>query len=139
LFTDDRHWGTVLHRPLLVQRPLLKGPGKAGGQSLLRQLRANLPPWVACRLFDGIRLAARRPGAEYGFRYYPMRFYEHSLASVGAIADFVEAIHTGRPPLCTVDEAARTVVACLAAVESYRTRQPIRLAAFEPAGDAVVS
>ena len=72
-----------------------------------------------------MRVLARRPGAEYGSAGYPVRLYEHSLACVDAIGDFVGAIRDRRPPLCTVDEAGRTVLACLAGVESYRTNRPV--------------
>src|SRR5439155_26498589 len=59
LFTDDRRWGTLLHRPMPLQRPLLKGPGKQGGQSVYRQLRSNLPPYLVSRIFEWVRFAAR--------------------------------------------------------------------------------
>ena len=130
LFTDDRRWGTLPWAELVapaarLQRPLLKGPGKQGGQSVYRQLRSNLPPYLVSRIFEWVRFAARRPGAEYGVRYYPLRLYEHGLACVCAVTDFVEAIRQGRSPLCSVDEAAATVLACLAGVESYRTNRPV--------------
>jgi predicted dehydrogenase len=140
LFTNEHRWGTVLHRPIVIQRPLLKGPGKEGGQTLYRQLRTNLPPYIVARMFDGLRFGARRPGAEYGVRYYPLRLYEHSLACVNAIHDFVTAIRERRRPLCTVEESARTVLACLAGVESYRTNRPVavpRLTDVLAAGVAV--
>jgi predicted dehydrogenase len=131
LFTDDRRWGTLLHRPMLLQRPLLKRPGTQGGQTMYRQLRSNLPPYVLSRVFDWLRLAARRPGAEYGVRYYPLRLYEHSLACVLAVTDFVDAIHERRAPLCSVDEAAATLLVCLAGVESYRTNRPVAVASID--------
>src|SRR5205823_3488114 len=66
--------------------------------------------------------------AEYGVRYYPLRLYEHSLACVLAVTDFIGAIRDGRTPLCSVDESAATVLACLAGVESYRTNRRSRFA-----------
>jgi predicted dehydrogenase len=125
LYRRDGALGEVLHRPMLFQPALLKGPGKAGGQSRYRQLRANLPPYLFARTVEALRVLARRPSAEYGAAGYPVRLYEHSLACVGAIEDFVAAIRDKRPPLCSVDEAGRTVLACLAGVESYRTNQPV--------------
>src|SRR5258708_12753005 len=110
---------------MIFQPALLKGAGKAGGQSRYRQLRANLPPYVMARMVEMLRVLARRPSAEYGAANYPVRLYEHSLACVGAIEDFVGAIRERRAPLCSVDEAGRTVLACLAAVESYRSNRPV--------------
>jgi hypothetical protein len=78
-----------------------------------------------------MRVLARRPNAEYGAANYPVRLYEHSLACVGAIEDFVGAIRERRPPMCTVAEAGRTVLACLAGVESYRTNRPVTVPEFE--------
>ena len=40
-----------------------------------------------------------------------------------AITDFVAAIRDRRRPLCSIDGAGRTVLACLAGVESYRTNR----------------
>jgi hypothetical protein len=53
---------------------------------------------------EALRLLARRPNAEYGAANYPVRLYEHSLACVGAIDDFVSAIRDRRPPLCSIEE-----------------------------------
>jgi predicted dehydrogenase len=131
LYRRDGRLGEVLHRPMIVQRPLLKGAGKTGGQSLYRQLRTNLPPYVMARTVEALRLLARRPDAEYGAANYPVRLYEHSLACVGAIEDFVGAIRERRQPLCSIDEAGRTVLACLAGVESYRTNRPVAVTTLE--------
>jgi predicted dehydrogenase len=125
LYRRDGRLGEVLHRPMIFQKALLKGAGKTGGQTRWRQLRANLPPYVFARVSDALRVLARRPGAEYGAAYYPLRLYEHSLACVRGIEDFVGAVRDHRPPLCSVDEAARTVLACLAGVESYRTHRAV--------------
>jgi hypothetical protein len=131
LYRRDDRLGEVLHRPMIVQRPLLKGAGKSGGQSLYRQLRSNLPPYVMARTVEMLRVLARRPNAEYGAANYPVRLYEHSLACVGAIEDFVEAIRQRRAPLCSIDEAGRTVLACLAGVESYRTNSVVAVPLLE--------
>jgi predicted dehydrogenase len=131
LYRRDGRLGEVLHRPMIVQRALLKGAGKTGGQSLYRQLRTNLPPYVMARAVEALRVLARRPNAEYGAAGYPVRLYEHSLACVGAIEDFVGAIRDRRPPQCSIDEAGRTVLACLAGVESYRTNRVVPVAALE--------
>ncbi len=131
LYRRDAGLGEVLHRPMVFQPPLLKGPGKRGGQSRWRQLRANLPPYLLARTSEALRYLARRPNAEYGAASYPVRLYEHSLACVSAIEDFVGAIADRRPPLCSVDEAGATVLACLAGVESYRTNRPVAVPRLE--------
>ena len=116
---------------MMFHPSLLKGAGKSGGQTRYRQLRTNLPPYVMARLVEALRVLARRPSAEYGAAQYPVRLYEHSLACVGAIEDFVGAIRDRRAPLCSIDEAGRTVLACLAGVESYRTNRPVAVEALE--------
>ncbi|HMF94302.1 MAG TPA: Gfo/Idh/MocA family oxidoreductase [Vicinamibacterales bacterium] len=131
LYKRDGSPGDVLHRPMIFQPPLLRGAGKTGGQSRWRQVRTNLPPYLFARASDALRLLARRPGAEYGAAYYPLRLYEHSLACVRGIEDFVAAIRERRAPLCSIDEAARTVLACLAGVESYRANRAVPVAALE--------
>jgi predicted dehydrogenase len=131
LYRRDGRLGEVLHRPMVFQPALLKGAGKSGGQSRYRQLRTNLPPYLLARSVEMLRLLARRPNAEYGAAHYPVRLYEHSLACVGAIQDFLSAIRDRRPPLCSIDEAGRTVLACLAGVESYRTNRPVAVPGLE--------
>ena len=131
LYRRNGGLGEVLHRPMVFQPALLKGPGKTGGQTRYRQLRTNLPPYLFARSVEALRLLARRPNAEYGAANYPVRLYEHSLACVGAIEDFVAAVRDRRPPLCSIDEAGRTVLACLAGVESYRTNRPVAVQVLE--------
>jgi predicted dehydrogenase len=125
LYRRNGGLGEVLHRPMVFQPTLLRGRGKTGGQTRYRQLRTNLPPYLFARSVEALRLLARRPNAEYGAANYPVRLYEHSLACVGAIEDFVASVRDRRPPLCSIDEAGRTVLACLAGVESYRTNRPV--------------
>ena len=132
LYRRDGRLGEVLHRPMIFQPALLKGAGKAGGQSRYRQLRTNLPPYVMARTVEMLRVLARRPNAEYGAANYPVRLYEHSLACVGAIQDFVGAIRDRRQPMCSIAEAGRTVLACLAGVESYRTNRAVIVPELEP-------
>ena len=131
LYRRDGRLGEVLHRPMIFQPPLLEGPGKTGGQTRWTQLRANAPAYLFARASEALRVLARRPDAEYGAANYPVRLYEHSLACVGAIEDFVGAIRDRRPPLCTIDEAARTVLVCLAGVESYRTNRPVAVGGLD--------
>lgn len=127
MFNDAFGWERVLHEPVIVQKSLLRHPVRSAHHGLARQLRGNLPAWLLGKLFLATRFLARRPNDEYGARYYPVRLYEHAFACVTAIEDFVGAIRERRPPLCTVDEAAKTVLACLAGVESYRTNRPVRV------------
>jgi len=131
LYRRDGRLGEVLHRPLIFQPPLLRGAGKSGGQSRYRQLRTNLPPYVMARTVEMLRVLARRPDAEYGAANYPVRLYEHSLACVGAIEDFVGTIRDRRPPLCSIEEAGRTVLACIASVESFRMNRAVAVPALD--------
>ncbi|MBI1725708.1 MAG: Gfo/Idh/MocA family oxidoreductase [Candidatus Rokubacteria bacterium] len=127
LFDRERGWAGLLHEPVILQRKLLRDPNRANRHDLLSQLRRNLPAWALGKAFGALRLLARRPGAEYGARYYPVRLYEHALACVEAVEDFATAIREGRRPQCTAEEAAKTVLACLAGVESSRTGRPVRV------------
>ncbi|MGE3274094.1 MAG: Gfo/Idh/MocA family protein [Vicinamibacterales bacterium] len=121
LFTRGGQWGRVLHEPMLIQPELLPRAGAPGLVSRARQLRVSIPARAAGLGFRALRWLARRPNAEYGARNYPLRTYEHSLACVRALEDFVGAVRDGRPPLCSVEESAQTVLACLAGVDAYRT------------------
>lgn len=127
LFDRERGWADLLHEPIILQRKLLRDPNRANRHDLVSQLRRNLPAWALGKAFGALRLLARRPGAEYGARYYPIRLYEHALACVEAVEDFAAAIREGRPPTRTAEEAAKTVLACLAGVESSRTGRAVRV------------
>jgi predicted dehydrogenase len=131
LFNDAGAWERILHEPIIIQKPLLAHPIKGSHRSYARQLRSNLPAWLLGKIFLAARFLARRPNDEYGGRYYPVRLYEHALACVYGIEDFVQAIRQKRAPLCTVDEASKTVLACLAGVESYRNNHPVRVRTLE--------
>jgi hypothetical protein len=48
------------------------------------------------------------------------------------IIGFVGAVREGRQPMCSIAEAGRTVLACLAGVESYRTNRPVAVPELEP-------
>lgn len=131
MFNDTFGWERILHEPIIIQHPLLSHPIKSSHYGFVRQLRANLPAWLMGKIFLATRYLARRPNAEYGGRYYPVRLYEHALACVRALDDFVQAIRQKRAPLCNVDEASKTVLACLAGVESYRTNRVVRVRTLE--------
>jgi len=123
-----RHDGTRIrkfHKPELVQRVLLKDPNKMNGHRLRTQLKWNSRAVLANALFELVERVGQPPEWEYGVRHYPIRLYEHAEACVFAIQDFVDAA-TGKKaqPMCDVYESSRTVLACLAAVDSYRSRMP---------------
>lgn len=129
LFFDSESRRKIIHSPYLIEGELLD---TSNPRSYLldacRQIRGN---WRAYLFDKGYRLLdflfGRYRDAEYYNRFYPIRLYEHSLACVRAIRDFIEAIDHTRKPECTVDEAAKTVLACLAGLESYRSGQPVKV------------
>ena len=127
LFRKGGIWSRTLHSPSVVHRKLLRNPVKSLGQDLVWQLRGNLPSYAYAKLFELLRPWMRGGAWQYGVRFYPIRLYEHFLASVETVQDFVDAVRTGRPPVCGVDDAARTVLACLAGVESIRTNLPTKV------------
>ena len=77
--------------PMIFQPRCCAAPARPAARRRYRQLRTNLPPYVMARTIEALRVLARRPNAEYGAAHYPVRLYEHSLACVGAIEDFVSA------------------------------------------------
>ena len=131
LFGKDGSWAGTLHSPDLYQPEMVNRAGLSPTKEFMRQMRANLPPVLLDRVFHATRFLSRRPGNEYGARQYPLRLYEHSLACVRAISDFVRAVRTGAPPLCSVDESARAVLAGVAGVQSYRTNKPVEVLRLE--------
>lgn len=123
-----RHDGTPIrkfHRPELVQRALLSDPNVMNGHRLRTQLKWNSRAVVADALFDLLQKLGQPPEWEYGVRHYPVRLYEHAEACVFAVKDFLDTV-TGRKasPMCDVYESSRTVLACLAAVDAYRSKKP---------------
>lgn len=129
-FGRSGRWHAVIHEPLLVQPLLRRRAGAPHGESLYRQLRRTAPAWVLARSFRALRYLARRPNAEYAARFHPLRLYEHSYACVAAIDDFVKSVSRGGAPACGSTEAAQTVLACLAGVESSRTNRPVAVPAL---------
>lgn len=123
-----RHDGSPIrkfHKPKLVQRALLNDPIKMNGHLLRTQLKWNGRAVLAGALFELLEKVGPPAGFEYGVRHYPIRLYEHAEACVFAVQDFVDAA-TGRKaqPMVDVSESSRTVLACLAAVDSYRSGKP---------------
>ena len=133
LFAKGGIWKRTLHSPKVLNPKLWRNKVPSLGQGLLWELRGNLKSYVFAKLFEMLRPFVRGGAWQYGVRFYPVRLYEHFLACVDSIDDFVEAIRTSRAPQCTVDEGARTVLACLAGVESFRTNRPVKVMSLEQA------
>lgn len=127
LYRKGGIWHRTLHSPAVMHRKLLRNPVRSLGQDLVWQLRGNLPSYAYAKLFELLRPLMRGGAWQYGVRFYPIRLYEHFLASVETVQDFVDAVRTGRPPVCGVDEGANTVLACLAGVASQRENMPIKV------------
>lgn len=128
-FRKNVPWN-IFHRPQIVQWEHVDLT--TGVKDILRQLRNNLRHAFLGKQYEILSrfMRCRRDG-EYSARFYPVRLYEHSTACIRAVRDFVDAVIQGKKPLCTVDESATTVLACLAGVESYRTGQPVRVKTLE--------
>lgn len=122
LFARGGEWQRTLHEPMVIQRPLLRDP-TSRQRELARQLKSNAPARLLTAAFNAYRRRFSSPNGQYYARNYPVTLYEHRLACVAAIEDFVDAARTGRPPQCMAADAARTVLACLAALESTRTNE----------------
>lgn len=127
LYRKGGIWRRTLHSPSVLHRKLLRNPVRSLGQGLAWQLRGNLPSFAYAKLFELLRPLVRGGAWQYGVRFYPVRLYEHFLASVETVQDFVDAVRTARSPLCGVDEGAKTVLACLAGVASHRANMPIKV------------
>jgi predicted dehydrogenase len=126
VFTSGGALERTLHHPRLLHREVFRSD-RLEPRRLLDQLQLNIPAVAAHGLFSLLRTIAPRPNYAYGTAQYPLRLYEHGVACVAAIQDFVDAVTSGRRPQCTATEAARTVLACLAgnaSLESGR-REPV--------------
>ena len=116
-----------LERPRLIQPQLLNSPTQSKLSRLFWQLRDNGRSYAHDLVWRVMRRLTPSAEYQYGVRFYPMRLYEHQQSCTSSLQDFVDAIREGRRPLCTFEEAAKTVLACLAGVESYRTNKPVRV------------
>lgn len=130
LFGRGGEFERITHRPDLIHKALLKDPIRSNMHGLWPQLKSNLRARSVGAGFELLRRVSPAPNSEYGFRFYPLRLYEHAAACVAAIEDFVDAIRTGAKPTCSARESAKAVLACLAAVDSYRSGQPRRLSDY---------
>jgi predicted dehydrogenase len=130
-----RHDGTRIkkfHKPKLVQRVLLNDPVRMNGHLLKTQLKWNGRAVLAGALFELLERVGPPAEFEYGVRHYPIRLYEHAEACVLAVQDFIDTA-TGKKatPMVDVTESSRTVLACLAAVDSYRSGKPAAVKRLE--------
>jgi len=126
--SGSAHWARTLHKPQLLHKNLLRTPAKGVLHEAFWQLRGSFRSVIHHALWEPLRRFTRFPEYHYGARFYPMRLYEHRMACVDSIEDFMMATREpGRKPICTVDEAAKTVLACVAGVESYRTGKPVTI------------
>jgi predicted dehydrogenase len=85
--------------------------------------------YLGARLLEGIMKYKGLDG-EYSISSYPMRLYPHDLAVYASLENFVSAIRKEGQLECSLRDAARTVVTCLAGVEAYRTGRTIKVADF---------
>jgi UDP-N-acetylglucosamine 3-dehydrogenase len=135
LFGPGGRWEGTIARPILIPRKLVRSAGTHRRLKdcvrTMRQIRANLGACVIGGTFEALRHLAPSSNPEYASRFYPVRLYEHGLACIEAVEDFVDAIAQSRPPQCTVDDASQVVLACLAGVESYRTNLPVAVPSLD--------
>lgn len=132
LFDAAHAWRQTLHRPMLVQSELLGAQSWPGAvRAVLRQLRRHTVPWMTAWLFEALRRLASADELEYVLRHFPVRLYEHRLACLRAVHNFVAAVHGAATPRVGVVDSARTVLACLAGVESYRSGASVKIRRLE--------
>lgn len=125
LLFDEGGVRRVLHRPMLFKWETFERRGQPLWRRILRFLRftqQNLGPVLHSRLDDLARWAFP-PTAEYSVQGLPMRTYEHQVACIRAVRNFVDAVRGNRAFICDAVESARTVATSLAGVAAYRTRQ----------------
>jgi predicted dehydrogenase len=125
LFDRNHRWRRTLHMPALVHSALLRQmPWPRRLRATLGQIRRHAVPCVTAWLFEGLRRLAPRDN-EYALRHFPVRLYEHRLACLRAVENFVASVRGTATARCDVDDSARTVLACLAGVESYRSGRTV--------------
>ena len=124
VFKRPGKWERMVHRPMLLQRSVFRAD-RFELRRGLDQLRVNLPALCAHWLFRAVQKLSPEPNTEYGAAHYPLRLYEHGVACVEAIRDFITAVRSGGKPMCTGAEAAKTVLTCLAANESLRVGRTV--------------
>lgn len=131
LFDRRSKWVRTLHKPKLLHREMLQRPWCVRARGIFKQVRRNTLPRIMVECFETLRRLGPGAESEYGPRHFPVRLYEHGLACQTAIRDFVDAIPGREPVTCTVQDSAKTVLACLAGVESFRTNKPVAVKRLE--------
>lgn len=126
---DQENKKTVIHSPILFQRELIPpGSRQMVFKKSYRQFKNNLPHYLSAKVYEWLDpLLGRRRDGEYYNRYAPVRLYEHRLACLHAIKDFIRAAQASVRPICTAEDAAKTVLTAIAGVESSRTGQPVKV------------
>ncbi|MBA7489483.1 Myo-inositol 2-dehydrogenase [subsurface metagenome] len=61
------------------------------------------------------------------YEEYPFPLYEHKIACINSLTDFINAIRKGSKPLVDVYEGAKTVAVCIAGTQSYRQNRPVEV------------
>lgn len=131
LFDRGSKWVRTLHKPKLLHTELLRRPWCLRARGIFQQLRRHAMPRLMVECFEALRRISPGAQTEYGPRHFPVRLYEHGLACQRAIGNFVRAIPGDEPVACTVQDSAKTVLACLAGVESFRTNKPVAVKRLE--------
>jgi predicted dehydrogenase len=120
----------MLVRPKVLHQSVFRSD-RVEPRRILDQTSRYLPALVAHGLFGVVRKLSSESNGAYGANHYPLRLYEHGIACVRAVEDFVRAVRSESRPLCTGAEAARTVIACLAGNESQQSGRTIDVPALE--------
>lgn len=81
----------------------------------------------ASNLRPSRRLLGKFVGGCHDIVQYPFDHNEHDLASQVLIDQFVNSVLSDTPVPITVEDSADAVRVCLAVIESYRTKKPVRV------------
>ncbi len=126
LFDKDGHF-QVFHRPFIHNTFL---PQNSSLRNKLGAWYLNAKSVLISRAVESLMTGWRMKDYSYSVQSYPLRVYEHSYAVNASITDFIDAIRRGRKPKCRAIDAAKTVVTCLAGVESYRAGRVVPLGKY---------
>jgi predicted dehydrogenase len=101
-------------------------------RSAVSDFRHRLPRY---RTYSVARLSEwlmRIKGHDHGYEIsaYPIRLYPHELAVRASLENFVRSVQGHERLHCSLSDAARTVITCLAGVEAYRTGRTVKVADY---------
>jgi myo-inositol 2-dehydrogenase/D-chiro-inositol 1-dehydrogenase/scyllo-inositol 2-dehydrogenase (NAD+) len=119
--------------------PAAPPPSRDGWRAAWRVPRRLLGRWKR-RLLD--KPPPPQPSAFNPVNLLWRTEYRHYEACVRSVANVIEAVREGKPPLVTLEEAARSCAVAFAATRSYRAGgRPVDLPepAFDPLGKAAVA